>query len=84
MLALAPLGILLGMPFPMGLRLISGEAEALVPWCWGVNGFFTVIGTVTATVLGMTFGFTTVLLCAALCYLAALASLATRRATPAI
>ena len=83
-LALAPLGILLGMPFPMGLRLISGEAEALVPWCWGVNGFFTVIGTVTATVLGMTFGFTTVLLCAALCYLAALASLATRRATPAI
>lgn len=74
---IAPLGVLLGMPFPTGLRIVSAEAEALVPWSWGVNGFFTVIGTVTALMLGMSFGFKAVLLSGALCYLIALAAMAT-------
>src|SRR5256714_3042296 len=33
-LILAPLGILLGMPFPSGLRIVGQEAPALVPWAW--------------------------------------------------
>jgi len=74
---LAPLGMLLGIPFPTGLRIVAEEASALVPWAWGVNGFFTVIGTVTAQILGMSFGFKTVLLVGALCYLIALAAIAT-------
>ncbi|PYS38505.1 MAG: hypothetical protein DMF71_16745 [Acidobacteria bacterium] len=73
---LAPLGILLGMPFPTGMRIVSAEASALIPWSWGVNGFFTVIGTVTALILGMSFGFKTVLLVGALCYLIELAAIA--------
>jgi predicted membrane-bound spermidine synthase len=73
-LILCPLGILLGMPFPSGLRIIGEEAHALVPWAWGVNGFFTVIGTVGALILGMAFGFKAVLVVAAVCYLIALAS----------
>jgi predicted membrane-bound spermidine synthase len=73
---LAPLGILLGMPFPLGLQIVSGEAAALVSWAWGVNGFFTVIGTVTALILGMTFGFKLVLLAGAGCYMLALAAIA--------
>jgi len=73
-LILCPLGILLGMPFPSGLRIIGEEAHALVPWAWGVNGFFTVIGTVGALILGMAFGFNAVLVVAAICYLVALAS----------
>lgn len=75
-LILAPLGILLGMPFPTGLRILGGEARALVPWAWGVNGFFTVIGTVGALILGMAFGFKVVLVIASLCYLAALLAIA--------
>jgi hypothetical protein len=74
---LAPLGMLLGVPFPTGLRIVSEEASALVPWSWGVNGFFTVIGTVTALIVGMSFGFKTVLLVGALCYLIALAAIVT-------
>jgi len=73
-LILAPLGILLGMPFPSGLRIIGEEVPSLVPWAWGVNGFFTVIGTVGALILGMAFGFKVVLVLAALCYLIALAA----------
>ena len=76
---LAPLGILLGMPFPTGLRIVAGEASDLVPWAWGVNGFFTVIGTVSALILGMAFGFKVVLIIAALCYLLSLAAMLKRK-----
>jgi len=66
--ALVPIGILLGMPFPTALRMVSATNSSLVPWSWGVNGFFTVIGTISAQILAMTFGFTFVLLCGATCY----------------
>ena len=69
--ALAPIGILLGMPFPTALRMISETSSSLVPWSWGVNGFFTVIGTISAQILAMTFGFRFVLLCGAICYASA-------------
>jgi MFS family permease len=77
---LGPLGILLGMPFPSGLRIIGEEVPSLVPWAWGVNGFFTVIGTVGALILGMAFGFKAVLVIAAGCYLIALAAVAKSQA----
>jgi hypothetical protein len=69
---LAPLGVLLGMPFPIGLRIISEQARSLVAWAWGVNGFFTVIGTIVSQMMGMAFGFKLVLLIAALTYVLAL------------
>lgn len=67
----APLGFVLGMPFPTGLRIVASEAPPLVPWAWGVNGFFTVIGSVSAMLLGMSLGFTAVLVIAGACYGAA-------------
>jgi hypothetical protein len=67
------------MPFPLGLRLVADEASAFVPWAWGVNGFFTVIGSVTAMIVGMAFGFTATLAAAALCYLTALAAISLAR-----
>jgi hypothetical protein len=53
---LAPLGLLLGVPFPLGIRRLAAHSSRLVPWAWGVNGFFTVIGSVVALMLAMTFG----------------------------
>jgi hypothetical protein len=76
---LAPLCVLMGMPFPIGMRVVMKEASALVPWSWGVNGFFTVIGTITALIAGMSYGFKTVLLIGAICYLAALVGMITIR-----
>lgn len=72
LLVIAPVGFLLGMPFPLGLRRVSERSSALGSWAWAVNGFFTVIGTVLAQVLGMMIGFRMVLLIAATCYFAAL------------
>ncbi|MEZ4862374.1 MAG: hypothetical protein R3C14_13745 [Caldilineaceae bacterium] len=75
---LAPLGILLGIPFPTGLHMVAQEAGVLVAWSWGINGFFTVIGTVSAQILTMTLGFNAVLWIGACCYLVALAAMGTR------
>jgi hypothetical protein len=77
LMILAPIGILLGMPFPIGLLIIGEEAAAFVPWAWGVNGFFTVLGSIGASILGMAFGFTVVLMFSGACYLLALLAMAT-------
>ena len=78
-LMVAPLGILLGTPFSTGLRIVGEEAAPLVPWAWAVNGFFTVIGSVTAVILGMILGFTAVFVIAAGCYAVALIAIMARR-----
>jgi len=51
--------------------MISQTSSSLVSWSWGVNGFFTVIGTISAQILAMTFGFRFVLFCGAICYASA-------------
>ncbi|HXY09184.1 MAG TPA: hypothetical protein VEI52_15185 [Terriglobales bacterium] len=72
LLLVAPLGFVLGIPFPLGLRLAMQRSSALGSWAWGVNGFFTVIGTIVALMLGMMFGFRMVLLLACACYIGSL------------
>lgn len=57
---LAPLGFLMGMPFPLGIRRLSGRSD-LVAWAWGVNGYFSVLGSVGSIMLGLAVGFTWVL-----------------------
>ena len=63
---MAPLGILAGMLFPMGLRRI-GESE--VPWTWALNGGASVAGSASAVALGLYWGFDITTNVGALCYL---------------
>ena len=81
-LLIAPLGFVLGMPFPLGLRLAIERSSALGSWAWGVNGFFTVIGTVLALMLGMMIGFRMVLMLACACYLVGLVAMARLQHSP--
>lgn len=70
---LAPLGFLLGIPFPAGLkRLEEKGGGSLIPWAWAANGCASVIGPIVATILGMEAGFTAVLLAGAGGYASAL------------
>jgi hypothetical protein len=71
---LAPLGFLLGIPFPKGIAWLEGEAAGLIPWAWGVNGAASVIASVSAALVALSFGFSWVLLTGALCYAGALVS----------
>jgi SAM-dependent methyltransferase len=57
---LAPLGLVLGGFFPLGIRVAERANPRLVPWAWAVNGCATVIGTLVAVIAGMSSSFTIV------------------------
>jgi hypothetical protein len=63
---LAPLGFLMGMPFPTGLRLVK-----TVEWAWALNAAASVLGSVMAMIIAIHFGLTVTLFCAAVAYLLA-------------
>ena len=75
---MAPLGLWLGMFMPFGVRAISELTEhsrEYVAWGWALNGFASVIGSVLATMLAMTYGFEVVIVTALCAYVIAALSL---------
>lgn len=62
---LAPVGLVMGMPFPAGIRVLAARRAELIPWAWGINGYTSVLGSVMAVILGISLGFRTVLILAA-------------------
>lgn len=72
-LAIAPLGYLMGFPMPTALARLQRGAPALIPWSWGINGFASVLAGPLATALGMTWGFSIAGVAALALYLAAAA-----------
>jgi hypothetical protein len=69
--ALAPLGFCLGAFLPLGLRALvplSAHPREYVAWGFAVNGFFSVVSSVLATILSMAFGFRAVLALAVAIY----------------
>ena len=50
---LSPLGLLMGMAFPLGMRLASGRTPGLTPWLWGINGATSVCASVLAIVIAL-------------------------------
>ncbi len=70
---IAPLGLLLGMPFPHGIRALRTGREALIPWAFGVNAFVTVIAASVAPLMALEVGFSVLLLFAAALYAVAFA-----------
>ena len=72
---LAPLGVLMGFPFPFGLEWLERSGSRLVAWAWAVNGCASVVAAVLAAILGLSFGFTVVLLLGGLFYAAAIVAM---------
>lgn len=56
-LALLPLGLLMGMPFPLGIRLLGFKYPRSIPWLYAVNSAASVMGSVAAMLLAVHFGF---------------------------
>jgi spermidine synthase len=71
-LILAPLGFLMGLPFPKGIAVTSRLAPGLIPWAWGINGCASVLSSILASMGALTFGFSWVLACAGGAYLVGL------------
>ncbi len=82
-LLLAPLGFVMGMPFPTGLRALavgpvvelSGALAATdnaVEWAWAMNAAASVLGSVLAIMIAIQFGLNATLACGVAAYLLAL------------
>jgi spermidine synthase len=85
-LLLAPLGFVMGMPFPTGLRALAVDSvravnggaagndinkDNAVEWAWAMNAAASVLGSVLAMVIAIQFGLTVTLACGVAAYLAA-------------
>jgi hypothetical protein len=68
---LVPVGVLLGVGLPGGMRLLNRARPEIVAWGWGMNGAFSVIGATAAIFIAMNWGFSVTLLAGALTYLLA-------------
>jgi hypothetical protein len=65
LIIISPLGFLMGVPFPGGLRWLRGKtgtmsisSEWLIPYVWAINGACSVISSILASLISLSFGFT--------------------------
>jgi hypothetical protein len=65
---LAPLGFMMGMPFPLGMHWAGGHRPGVIPWLWGINGVMSVMGSAMSIALAIHIGLSTTLLIAAVLY----------------
>jgi spermidine synthase len=72
---LAPLGLLLGMAYPLGITLLRRFDDGLVPWAWGLNGALSVVASVLAIVIGSRVGFSAAFLSGVGTYVVAAAAM---------
>ncbi|MGE5416507.1 MAG: hypothetical protein ACM3UZ_07080 [Acidobacteriota bacterium] len=70
-ITLLPLSMAMGIPFPTGMTALqqSGQ-ESIIPLAWGINGWFSVIGSILTMIIAIAFGFNWVLYSGALIYAA--------------
>lgn len=80
---LAVMGVLMGMAFPLGMRLAMVTRASLGPWLWGVNGAMSVLASVLAVVIAMAFGISVSFWTGVVSYLLALAAFALAARRPA-
>ena len=58
-LFIIPFGFVLGIPFPTAIQILRQvKLEECIPWMYGVNGIMSVLGSISAVIISMSFGFT--------------------------
>ncbi|HEV8412812.1 MAG TPA: hypothetical protein VGQ49_04400 [Bryobacteraceae bacterium] len=71
-LAVAPAALLMGMPFPSGLRRLEARHAPSVRWAWSLNAAASVLGSASAIFLAIYIGLRSTLLVGAALYIGAL------------
>jgi predicted membrane-bound spermidine synthase len=79
---LFPAGLVMGMAFPLGMKLASSRAAALTPWLWGLNGAASVFASVLSVCIALTWSISAAFWTGWAVYLLALAAF--RRASAAV
>jgi hypothetical protein len=76
-----PLGFILGMFFPIGIKLVNEVDTRMVPWAWGANAMSSVVSSITAIIIAMSFGFRLVTYLAIIVYVLGTMSMFIARAS---
>ncbi len=71
-LMISPVGFVMGMPFPTGLKRLEEWHKPSVRWAWALNAASSVLGSVGALVCAIYFGLIQTLFIGGLLYVAAL------------
>ena len=71
---LSPLGLFMGMAFPLGMKVASRTSSSLTPWLWGINGATSVLASVVAIVIALTAGISVSFWTGVVCYVLAFAA----------
>lgn len=71
-LFLAPLGLFMGMPFPLGVNLLDKKDRQLISWAFGINCITSTTGSVLTLILYINSGFRITFLTSLVFYLFAL------------
>jgi len=79
-LVVAPLAFAMGMPFPRGLQSTGRGPFPAPPFYWGLNGVFSVVGSLATMVAAVTLGFQAAMVAGCACYL--VAAVASRALAP--
>jgi heme/copper-type cytochrome/quinol oxidase subunit 4 len=73
---LVPIGFLMGMPFPIGMKMASLRPNAPTAFLWGINGAMSVCASVLAVVIALSWGISSAFWVGCVCYAVGLAALA--------
>jgi len=73
-LVVAPLGFAMGIPFPRGLASVGHGPFPGAPFYWGLNGIFSVVGSLVTMVTAVILGFQVAMVAGCVCYLVAAAA----------
>jgi hypothetical protein len=66
---LFPLGFLLGIMLPLGMMMLElAHKSDHIPWMWGINGTTSVMGSVLAIIIAISFGYSFALIAGAFAY----------------
>jgi predicted membrane-bound spermidine synthase len=79
---LFPAGLVMGMAFPLGMKLAARRAAVLTPWLWGLNGAASVLASVLSVCIALTWSISAAFWAGCLAY--AIAFVAFRRAAAAV
>jgi MFS family permease len=71
-LLIAPVGFVMGMPFPTGLSYLEKKHSASVRWAWSLNAASSVMGSACAMFFGLYLGLQMTLVLGGVLYLAAM------------
>jgi|AGTN01.3.fsa_nt_gi Spermidine synthase len=71
-LVLLPMGLFMGMAFPLGMRVALRLSPSLSPWLWGVNGALGVLASVLSMAVSLEWGISASFWLGTSCYVVAI------------